>query len=190
MTGRSKKIVFISVLSILLIVFGVRYFVDLFSNRYLPPTILVTKNEISSSGGFMNPITIEKLKVDSFGKEKRPTKYTVEYVTTCSIKQKDGEQPVALNEVRLNEPGRYSWSEEKANVSIFHPEGFSNRIDTAQRIILSKGQQKYSICPLKFENENWYFINFQDPIFIGVYVCVDKTGTIHQYAAYSQVLPV
>ena len=189
MTKRTKTIIFILVISIFLLAFGVYYLGNFILKAYSPPEIIVTKNEIISSGGFMDPITIEKLKVDSFGKGERPAKYTIEYITTCSIKQKDGEPPVALREVKLNEPGRYSWSEENVYISIVHPEGISKRIDSAQRLILSMGHQNFSICPLKFEKENWYFINFQDPIFIGVYIYVDKTGTIHQHAAYSRILP-
>ena len=174
----------------LLLAFGAYYFGHFFSDRYLPPNIIVTKNEIISSGGFMNPITIEKLKVVTFGKEKRPTKYTIEYITTCFIKQRDGEPPVALKEIKLNESGRYIWSEENVHISIVHPEGFSKRIDSTQRLILSSGSQKFDICPLKFENGNWYFLNFQDPVLIGVYIYVDETGIIHQYAAYGGALPV
>src|SRR5258705_1487073 len=189
MTKGRKNVVFVLLGSILLLVFGGDYLVRFFSSRYLPPRIIVSKNKISSSGGFMNPITIEKLRVDSFGKEEQPTKYTIEYVTTCSISQKDGEPGIALNEVKLNEPGSYSWSGENVHISIVHPEGISRRIDSAQGLILSKAFQNISICPLKFENENWYFINFQDPVFIGVYVYIDKMGTIHQYGAYSRILP-
>jgi len=129
----------------------------------------------------MDPLTIERLKVDSIGKENRPTKYTIEYVTTCSIKQKDGQAPVALKEVKLNEPGNYSWSEENVHISVVHPDGISKRIDSAQRVILSMGRENFDICPLNFEKETWYFINFQDPVFIGVYVYVDKMDTLHQY---------
>jgi hypothetical protein len=138
----------------------------------------------------MQPVTIERLKVDSFGKDKRPTKYIIEYLTTCTIKQKDREPPVSLNEVKLNEPGRYSWSEENVRISIVHPDGPSNRIDSAQRSIMSRGNQNFSICPLKFEKENWYFINFQDPVFIGVYVNIDETDSLHQYAVYGKKLPI
>jgi hypothetical protein len=174
----------------LLLAFGAYYFGHFFSDRYLPPNIIVTKNEIISSGGFMNPITIEKLKVVTFGKEKRPTKYTIEYVTTCTIKQKDGEPPVALKEIKLNEPGRYSWTEENVDISISHPEGLSKRIDSTQRLILSTGHELFDTCPLKFENDNWYFVNFQDPVITGIYVYADNNGVIHQYVALSGISPV
>jgi len=138
----------------------------------------------------MNPITIEKLKVDSSGKEKRPVKYTIEYATTCTIKQKEGEQPVSLKEIKFNEPGRYSWSEENVNISIEHPDGFSKRIYLIEKPISSAELLKFATCPLKFEKGNWYFINFFDPFFIGVYIYVDKAGALWQYNVYSKALPI
>jgi len=101
MTKRAAGIIFISLSLIALIAFGIYHFGNYFLISYAPPDVTVTKNEIISTGGFMEPVTIEKLKVDSLGKEKRPTKYTIQYVTTCSIKQKDGEPPVALKEIKL-----------------------------------------------------------------------------------------
>jgi hypothetical protein len=185
MSKTRRNIFFILVPSIIMLVVGVFYFSNFLSRAYSPPNVVVTKNEIISSGGFMDPVSIEKLKVDAVGESKRPTKYTIEYIATCHIKQKDGELPVALDEIILNVPGRYSWSEENVHISIVHPEGVSKRIDTVRRSILSMGHQNFSICPIKFEKGNWYFINFGDPIFIGVYVYIDQAGTLYQYAAYS-----
>jgi len=127
--------------------------------------------------------------VDSLGKEERPTKYIIEYIATCFIEQADGEYTVALNEIKFNEPGRYHWTEDTVNISVFHPDGASKRTESIQRSGLISGHPQFNICPLKFRNDNWYFINFQDPLFIGVYVYIDKTGLVHQYDAYSGVLP-
>ena len=189
MTKGSTRILVILVTFIVVVAFAVYHFGHFFSERYLPPKVTVTKNEIIGSGGFMNSITIEKLKVDSFGKDKRPTNYTIEYLTTCFIKQKDGEPPVALKEIKLDESGRYIWSEEIAHISVAHAEGSSKRITSTQRIIVRAGLRKFDICPVKFENGNWYFLDFQDPVFIGIYLYVDENGTIHQYDAYSGELP-
>jgi hypothetical protein len=189
MTKGTKSTIIIVVISLLIIVFGVLYFKKSIFNRYSPPEITVTKNEITSSGGFSEPVAIERLKVDSFGKEKRPAKYTIEYVATCVIKQKDSEAPTALKTIQLNEAGTYNWSGQNARISIIHPDGFSKRINSAQTSI-SMGQPTFAICPLKFESGNWYFVNFQDPVFIGVYVYVDTSGVLQQYAAYSDRSPV
>ena len=145
MTRKATNTVFILVTFILLLAFGAYRFGHLFSDRYLPPKIIITKNEIISPGGFMNPVTIEKLRVQTFSKEKRPIKYTIEYITTCSLKQVEGEPPVALKEIKLYESGRYIWSEENVHISIVHPEGFSKRIDSTQRLILSSGPQNFDL---------------------------------------------
>jgi hypothetical protein len=190
MTRESKNILLIFVIIICFIVYGVLNFGSFFINSYSPPQITVKKNAISMQGGFMNPVTIEKLKVDSLGKDKRPTKYTTEYITTCFIKQIDTKTPIALNEIKFNQIGRYSWSEKNVTVFIKHPDGLSKRIFGSEQPVLDKPNQALNICPLKFENKNWYFIDFQDPIFIGVYIYVDQDGKIHQYATYSGKLPI
>jgi len=185
MTKGTRNVIAISLAFLLFLALGGYYLGNIFGRAYTPPDINVSLNEISSSGGFMDPITIEKLKVDSIGKEQRPVKYVIEYVATCTINQKQGEPPVALDQVEFNEAGRYSWSEEKVNISIFHSDGFTNRIGSPQRAISSGDNQKYPICPLKFEKGNWYFINFHDPVFIGVYVFIDNAGLFKRVDTYS-----
>jgi len=190
MTKGTVRIILISLTVMTLLLVSVYYLGNQFVRSYAPPNITITKNEIISSGGFMDPVTIEQIKVDSIGKEKRPTKYIIEYVTTCTIQQKEGEPPVALKEIKLKEPGPYSWTAENTHIPIAHPEGLSKRINPSQKLILSTGQDKFDTCPLEFKNDSWYFINFQDPVFIGVYVYIDKTGMIHQYASYSGKAPI
>jgi len=188
----SKKKIGITVIiciTLVLIVFGLYNLGNRLFNRYSPPTITVSKTGISSSGGFINPVTIEKLRVDSLGKEERPTKYIIEYITTCFIERAGGENAVALNEIKFNEPGRYHWSDDNTNILVVHPDGASKRTKSIQRPVLMSGHAEFDICPLKFKNDNWYFIDFRDRVFIGVYVYVDKTGLIHQYNAYGNVLP-
>lgn len=170
--------------------FGVLYFIYNFLSAFASDDITITQTEIRSSRGFVNPITIEKLKVDSIGEDQRPVKYTIEYVTTCGIKQQEGKPPVALKQIKLTEPGRYRWSEENVNIPIVHGDGYSKRIDSIQRIIWSMGRQKFDICPIKFESGNWYFITFLDPSIIGVYVYINEAGKLTQYTTYSGVSPI
>ena len=94
----------------------------------------------------MDPVTIEKLKVDSLGKDQRPVKYVIEYVTTCSIKQNEGEPPVALKQIELNEPGRYSWSGEDVDISIVHNDGFCKRSDSTQKFTLKMCAFRQRTC--------------------------------------------
>jgi hypothetical protein len=189
MTKRARNILLVAAILVMLTFCGL-YFINIFFRAFAPDDITITQTEIQSPRGFVNPITIEKLKVDSIGEEQRPVKYTVEYVTTCGIKQKEGKPPVALKKIKLSEPGRYSWSEENVNIPIVHDDGYSKRIDSVQRIIWSNGHERFDICPLKFEKGNWYFINFLNPQIIGIYVYIDKDGNLKQYTTYSGVSPI
>ena len=136
----------------------------------------------------MDPVTIEKLRPDSLGKGGRPVRYFVEYVARCTIKQIDG-APVALKQIQLNEPGRYRWSGEKVNIPIIHNDGFSKRSDSARKLTFAPQGQKLAVCPVKLENGNWYFLNFGDPVIIGVYIHIDLGGVFKQYIAYSGSSP-
>jgi hypothetical protein len=189
MSRKKIGILIIAVAAISLIAFGVYHFGDRLFNRYSPPAITVDKTKISSLGGFSDPIIIEKLKIDSLGKEKRPVNYVIEYIATCIIKQQVAEKFVALNEISLTQPGRYTWTGDTADIVIFHSDGQRKRIDSTLRSTDGAAHQEFNICPLKLENDNWYFINFRDPVVIGVYVYIDKTGVVHQYEAFSGNLP-
>lgn len=189
---RKTSITLLIFFAIGLLVFVGLYFVRSFFSAFAPDEIKITETEISSSDGFINPITIEKLNVDSFGKEQTPVKYSIQYLTTCSIKQEGGKPPVPLKTIKLNEVGRYSWSEEKVNIPIVHPDGYSSRsrMDSMQGIIWSMGSKQLESCPLKFEKGGWYFVNFLDPKIVGIYINMDSSGTLKQYPAYSGVSPI
>ena len=187
MTARTTNTLIITVL--LLVGGGVFLFYSFFSS-FSPDRITISETEIVSSRGFINPVTIEKIKVDSIGKDQRPVKYVIEYLATCSIKQVDGKPPVALNKIVLNKPGRYSWSEEKVSIPMTHTELSRNRRDSTQGIIWSTGNQNFNICPIKFEPGNWYFVTFLDPQIVGAYIFIDKNGSIRQYITYSGVSPI
>jgi hypothetical protein len=190
MRKRTRNIIIIVSLTLILLAAGVIYFLYTFFSAFAPNDITVTKTEIRSSYGFVNSITIERLKVDSFGAQQRPAKYTIEYFTTCSIKQEAGKPPIELKKVKLNESGRYSWSEEKVNIPIVHRDGYSPRHNESQRILLSTGKKGFDICPLKFEKETWYFIHFLDPQIVGIYLYIDKNDNLKQYPTYSGVSPI
>ena len=189
MTRRSRNIlIFLSAITFL--VLGGFYFSYRLLRSFAPPEITITPAEIKSSLGFINPITIEKLTVDSLGEEKRPVKYVITYISTCSIKQIDGKPPVSLKKIKFHETGRYSWSEEKVNIPITHEDGYSKRVDSVQTMKWSMGTKNFETCPFKFESGNWYFINVIDPRIVGIYVYIDRKGDIHQYTSYTGVSPI
>ncbi|HMK25656.1 MAG TPA: hypothetical protein VK483_06470 [Chitinophagaceae bacterium] len=188
MTRRSKYLFIIFI--IILIIAGAFYFITNFFRAFAPDNITISKTEIKSSNGFINPITIEKLRVDSIGEEHRPAKYTIVYLATCAIKQSEGKPPVPLKSIKLTHTGRYSWSEENVSIPMLHTELSRTRLDSSQGIIWSIGSQRFDICPIKFEPTNWYFVTFLDPQIVGIYIYIDDKGSIHKFAAYSGVSPI
>ena len=186
----ANKIILITLLTLALLISGAVYFVYNFLSALKPAKITITKTEIRSSRGFINPITIEKIKIDSIGENQRPVKYTINYVTTCAIKQQSNRPPVALNKINLNKSGRYSWSEEDVSISVVHDDGLSQRESSFQGITWSNESKSYNICPIKFDKKNWYFINFQDPQIVGIYIYIDNAGELHQYTTYTGVSPI
>ena len=159
-------------------------------SAFAPDEITISNSEIVSSRGFINPVTIEKLKVDSIGEDQRPVKYEIEYLATCAIKQTDGKPPVPLKKIELVKPGRYYWSEEKVSIPITHIELSRKRMDSIQGIIWSTGNQHFDICPIKFESGNWYFVTFLDPQIVGAYIFIGKNGKLQQFMTYSGVSPI
>ena len=195
MPARQRNILIFFVL--LLVGGGVYLISNLFTtfskkalSAFAPDEITIFESEIVSSRGFINPVTIEKLKVDSIGKDQRPVKYVIEYLVTCAIKQRDGEPPVPLKKIELGKPGRYYWSEEKVSIPITHIELARKRMDSIQGIIWSTGTQYFDICPIKFESGNWYFVTFLDPQIVGAYIFIGKNGKLQQYMTYSGVSPI
>ena len=195
MTARSRNI-FISI--ILLISCGCIFlFISLFNyftKKNLTDLgsdkIVISEKTIISSHGFINPVTIEKLKIDSIGPEQRPVKYEIVYIATCAIKQANRIPPVTLKKIALDKPGEYSWSEEKVNIPIYHMGLLRKRMDTVQSIIWANGTQRFDTCPIKFEPGNWYFVTFLDPEIVGVYIFVENDGSFRQFMTYSRVSPI
>ncbi len=189
---KQVKIILVVLLLLSLISIGGVYFLHRFLTAFGPDKIEISSTQIKSSDGFINPVTIEKLKVDSIGKESRPVKYTTEHLVTCHFMHGTTQPLKSIKIIKLKDAGRYYWSEEKADIPIFHPDGYSrrNRQDSLQGIIWSTGEIKFDICPLVFENGNWYFVNVLDPQIVGIYFYVDSSGKIKQYPTYTGISPI
>ncbi len=169
---------------------AILYFGYLFLSALKPIKVTITEDKISSSKALVNPIIIERIKVDSFGNEGFPARYRIEYLTMCSLKKIREKPPVGLKTISLNEPGRYTWSEEIVNIPMTHENINRTRKDSIEGIIWPKENSELAICPIKFERNNWYFINFLEPTIIGIYINVDKNGILHQFDVYNRVSPI
>lgn len=193
MSKTARNILVVILLLIAGVIAGGMYLSEKFFSAFAPDKITITETEILSSNGFINPITIEKIKVDSFDEEQTPVKYTIDHVATCDVKQEPGKPPVALKKIKLNEPGRYTWTEQSVNIPIIHKghQGrLRERLDSVQTIIWSMGKEKSDICPMKFERDQWYFITFHDPQIVGAFVFIDNKGNLRQHMKYTGVSPI
>ena len=185
-----KKILIGLGLLLVLTVFGGIYMAYQFFYALAPPEIEITKNYIKTNQEFLNGVTIEKIAVDSIGPDGIPAKYTVEYWTTCNIDHPKGKPPDPPDEIYFNREGKYWWTEENVNIT-FIQEPFKRKLlSPNQRPLFSLSSDRIPTCPLKFENNQWYFFTIGDPQVTGIYYFVDEYGKGHQYFISSGVSPI
>jgi hypothetical protein len=189
MTKRARTILIILSV-VLLIVFGGLYFIYSFFRAFASPEVTITEKYISSDRGFTNGVTIQKLQVDSMGSENYPVKYTVTYMTTCSIDHPKDRPPNPPKKIKFTEEGKYWWTEEQVNIPFIHKGMTRQTSDSTQRLMWSMGSQRFATCPMKFAKEQWYFITIGDPRTTGIFYYIDRGGRGHQYYIASGVSPI
>lgn len=186
---RVVKVIVIILSVIALIAFAVLYFLKSFFGSFAPAEVTITESYISTNRSFINGVTIERLEVDSMGDE-HPIKYTVTYMTSCSIDHPEGKPPNPPDKIYFGKEGKYWWTEESVNVSFVH-EGLSRHtIYSTHRLPWSMGTQKFATCPMKFQRQQWYFITLGDPQIVGIFFYIDKGGKTQQYTKESGVSPI
>lgn len=152
-----------------------------------PPKIEITKNYISTNKDFINGIIIEKISVDSIGKDGLPTKYTVDYWTRCSIDHAKGKSP---DKITFKATGNYSWVEGESYTQYIHKGLQRETVNGKNQFPFSTGLKRLPICPMKFEKEQWYFIKVGDPQVTGIFFMIDKNGKKNQYFIPSGISPI
>lgn len=188
--AKSKKSKWITRCIILALLIGFICFIYSFLRALAPPEVTITEDCISTNRDFINGVTIEKLQVDSLGSEHYPVKYTVTYMTTCSIDYPKDRPPSPPNKICFAKPGKYWWTEETVNLPFIH-EGLSRHsIDTTRNLFWSQGEKLFKTCPLRFEREQWYFITIDDPRVTGIFFYISKAGVAHQYYLESGISPI
>ncbi len=189
MTIRAKIIIVI-ISIITLIVIGGLYFLNYFLSALAPPKVTITKDYISTNRDFINGVTIEKIQVDSIGKNEYPVKYTILYATSCNIHHPTNKPPNPPSKIEFYKPGKYSWDEDTVKVR-YISNGFSRQcLDTANKLWWLNKFGKHPVCPLKFEQGQWYFITIGDPQVTGLFFYIDKDNKEHQYYLESGVSPI
>ncbi len=189
---RTTKTIIIILSAIALFVIGGLYFLYYFFSAFAPPKVTITKDYIATNRDFINGVTIEKLKVDSFGSEEYPIKYTVTYWTSCGIDHPKNKPPEPPDKIYFKKEGKYWWTEENIIIPFIH-EGLSRRTTDStkiNRLLWSIGDKRFTTCPLEFEKEQWYFFRIDDPQVTGIFFYIDKTGKEYQYFLASGVSPI
>lgn len=182
------SVVIISIIAILVV--GGLYFVRFFFSAFTPPKVTVTKDFISTNHDFTNGVTIEKINVDSMGANNYPVKYTVLYSTSCNIQHSTNKPSSPPNKIEFSKPGKYSWDEDTIKIR-YILKGLSRQsLDTTNKLWWLNKFGAHPICPIKFEQEQWYFITIDDPRVTGIFFYIDKSGEAHQYFLASGVSPV
>lgn len=187
---RTAKTTIIIISSIALIVVGGLYFFKSFFSAFAPPKVTVTKDFISTDRSFINGLTIEKIKVDSMGDTNYPIKYTVLYSTSCNIQQLTDRPTISPSKIEFAKAGKYSWDEDTVKVRYIHNGLSRQSLDTKTKLWWLNKFGKHPICPLKFEQQQWYFITLSDPQVTGIFFYIDSLGKEHQYFLASGVSPI
>jgi len=187
---RWKKILLIISSIILTLVVGGGLLMHKFLTSLQPPKIEVTKNYILTNKDFINGVKIEKITVDSIGRNGLPAKYTVNYWTKCNINHPKGRPPEPPNKIVFSEKGKYWWTEKNVDFQYVHKGLRRETVDGKKRLPLSIGLERLPTCPLEFEKEQWYFFTIGDPQVTGIFFIIDKNGNKNQYFMPSGVSPI
>jgi|GEM_PF-1471752 len=189
MTRESKMIIKISLIIALTVISGL-YFLKSPFNALAPSKVMVTKDYISTNRDFINGVTIEKIQADSIGNNGYPIKYTVLYATSCNILHPTSKPPNPPSKIEFNKPGKYSWDEDTIKVRYIHNGLSRQSLDTINKLWWLNKFGKHPICPLKFQQEQWYFITVGDPQVTGLFFYIDKDSKEHQYYLESGISPI
>jgi hypothetical protein len=187
---KTLRTVTITLFVIQLLFIGGLYFLSFFFRAFAPPSVVLTRDYISTSGSFVNGITIEKIRVDSMGAEGYPTAFTVLYATSCWIHGPANEPSDSPGKIEFNKPGKYSWYED--TVRIQYKLGASSRIslDATGKAWWLNHFGDHPLCPIKFQKGQWYCIDIHDPRVIAIFFYVNESGEEHEYYVGSGISPI
>lgn len=188
--SKAVKIKIIIISSIILLIAGGLYFIKSFFSSFAPPKVTMTKDFISTNRDFINGVTIEKISVDSMGDNNYPIKYTVLYRTSCNIHHLTNKPPNPPNKIEFFKPGKYSWDEDTIRVRYIHYGLSRESLDTTNKLWWLNKFGKYPVCPMKLEQEQWYFITIGNPQVTGIFFYIDRSGEEFQYYLESGVSPI
>ncbi len=184
-----KILIIVSVITFVLIGGGL-YFLKQFFSAFAPPKIEITKVYISTDRDFINGVTIEKIRVDSFGEKGYPVKYTAFYTTSCNIQHPKNKPPNPPSKIKFDKIGKYTWDEDTVTVEHIHKGLSRESKSSSDKLWWLNKYGEHPTCPLNFETEQWYFFTIGDPQVTGIFFFIDKEGEEHQYYLTSGVSPI
>jgi hypothetical protein len=187
---RLAKGITIGLSIIILLIAGGLYFLYYFLSAFALPKLTVTQTYISTNQDFINGVTIEKIHVDSIGVKGYPVKYTTFYATSCNIHHTISKPLDPPNKIEFYKPGKYSWNEDTIKVKHIHNGLSRQSLEETNSLWWLNKFGNHPVCPIKFEQEQWYFFTIGDPQVTGIFFYIDKDNKTHQYYLESGVSPI
>lgn len=186
----NKRTTIVLLTIILLIAGGVYFFYFIFLGAFALPEVTVTQTYISTNRDFINGVTIEKIHVDSIGDKGYPVKYTTFYTTSCKIHHPTNKQPDPPNKIEFYKPGKYSWDEDTIKKRYIHNGLSRQSLNKTNEMWWINKYGNHPVCPIKFEQEQWYLFTIGDRKVTGIFFYIDKDNKAHQYYLESGVSPI
>lgn len=176
----------------------------------------VNKNYIKNDCGLTNGVRFEKLIVLAKNEDSIPIDYYTTIRFECNHYYEDTAEirtqwPNKLHFTKKND--HYNWSMDTVFFHYMKKEKYGSRKrifedsiiptysmlglkDTVPRIVngsLSEyfifNNTNYDLCPVQFEKQTWYYMEFFDPHFIDAFLYVDENYKFHSYGIDSGVSP-
>ena len=185
-----KNILILLSAILIVIIGGGLYFLNQFLSALANPKIEITTEYISTDGDFVNGVTIEKIRVDSIGEKGYPIKYTTYYTTSCNIRHPENRPPEPPSKIEFYKPGKYTWDEDTVKVDHVH-KGLSRKsVSSSDKLWWLNKYGELPVCPLKFEQDQWYYFTIGNPKVTGIFFFIDNKGKEHEYYLASGVSPI
>lgn len=164
---------------------------------------------VQSSNGMTNGIQFEKLTVIKLDEDGLPAEYIVTQRFECYNPGVEGVQEYWPDKIYFDKAnGHYKWSAD--TVAIHFLQVGNNRevivdsiennndlndtpaesIDDFFSAIIIDSYTDYETCPVEFESNTWYYLNFYDPALATVFLYVESEKKLHLYKFDSGVSPI
>lgn len=164
---------------------------------------------VQSSNGMTNGIKFEKLTILKLDEDGLPAEYIVTQRFECYNPGVEGVQEYWPDKIYFDKAnGHYKWGAD--TVAIHFLQVGNNRevivdsiennndlydtlaesIDNFVSAIIVDSYTDYETCPVEFESNTWYYLNFYDPALATVFLYVESKNKMHLYKFGSGVSPI